>query len=138
MAGQVRYEDVPERLREVVSRCVEVLGLSLWQINVTMRDHPNDDPTNGAHVHMQYAYERADIQLARAQEPEYQAIHAVHECLHVALAPIDLAIDRIMELVPNGERRRARDLYTVALEQVVSRLSRGIAEAIVPTVDGVG
>ena len=112
----------------------DLFGLSHWEININIRDHIGDveGPRRGVvsgECVADAAYFHATINLL----PTATQDSLRHEFIHIALARIDLAVQRIIELLPEDLQAHAQNIYSDALEQDVESMSRSLGNAIKPT-----
>ena len=97
-----------------------------WHLWLREADKPGDYDNADGHCALEARYLKATITIRRGLDAEREREVILHELFHVALAPIDLANDRIIELLPEGLRDHGETLFGDAEEQVIERLTRAM------------
>lgn len=91
------------------------------------------DVSREGHTELNIRYRVAKIELNQAMEAEGLRHTAMHELLHVALAPVELAQLRVTELLPEELRSHAEELFADGTEQAVEVLTRALQRSIKPS-----
>lgn len=122
----------PQWINNYVQFLVEAFGLENWEVTVKMERTIGEDDRLGEAA-VQSRYMTADIQLRDTLEEDREGIETVvHEMLHLTQAPQDLAVDRIIDMVPKKLRNHARELYADGNEMTTTNLSRALAKVLKP------
>lgn len=105
----------------------DLLGIDRgWRLWLREADHPGNNENADGQCELETRYLKATITIRRGLSAEREREVLLHELMHVALAPLDLANDRILELVPEAFREHATELYVDAEEQVIERVTRAL------------
>jgi hypothetical protein len=125
--------ELPSWLTEYAQDCRKLFGLDEWEICVKLVKHPGgDDVEREGHCALNYRYLTATIELNETMEEDGLRSTLMHEMLHIVLAPIEQAHDRITELVKKGLRRHVAELMDDGIEQTIERLRRALQREIKP------
>jgi len=123
----------PEWAQQYFDDCRELLGIGEdWHLFFSVADSPGDYTEADGHCLLNTRYWKAEIQMRRGLLEERGREVIMHELLHVALAPLDLAADRIRELLKEKHQEHADELYCDAQEQVIERLTRALQRSAKP------
>jgi hypothetical protein len=127
----------PDWITDYATSVRDLLGLGEWRIFLKMTDSPGDDDDHDGATYLDTRYLKATIQLVRDWGGDDAKMRRIimHEHLHVALAHLDQAADRIIDLVPETLKSHAQQLYRDAEEQTIERLVRSLETSIRPSED---
>ena len=104
----------------------KVLGIDpKWNVNITIVDHPNNDPTMDAGVRMDHVYFNASIEFSRIGDDDRIEEGILHETLHIALAPLRQALDYLIQMIPESQREFAETVADNGMEQSIQGMCRG-------------
>jgi hypothetical protein len=115
-------------------RCLLGLGDD-WHIRLAMVDRIDDDDAAAGETDLDVPYLRAGIKLRNGLSDDETRSALFHELLHVALAPIDLMVDRLIMRLPSSRNIQAFGLKSDAFEQTIVRLERALRANIAPATD---
>lgn len=124
----VNYEkDVPEWIRQIVNRMVEIFRLYDWIIHVKMKDNPGGRDEAGGYCQPNTRYKKVWIELSRdaIDNPSWRS-NVIHEMFHVVTGELNRTVDHLLDLVPEESREVLRQIFLDALEQQVEMLARGL------------
>lgn len=98
-----------------------------WHIWLDLVDVPDGSPECDGSTDLEVRYLKARIAIRKDIETDerFRAV-IMHEILHCALGQIDLAIDRVRDLVPERLRVHTFMLVGDAFEQTIERLTRAL------------
>jgi hypothetical protein len=127
--------NTPKWIDDHLESLRDLFWLNQWQIAAEYVDNPAGDLEHGSdgNVTLETRYLTATIQLRRGITQERAKHVLMHEMVHVALARIAQATERISQLLPEELRQHAYELYTDAEEETVERMARALASQIKPT-----
>lgn len=103
-----------------------------WHIRLTMVDRIDDDDEAAGETTLDVPYLRAGIKLRRGLSEDETRSALFHELLHVALAPIDLMVDRLIWRLPSSRAVQSFMFKSDAFEQTIVRLERALRASIAP------
>lgn len=125
--------DPPEWLVSYTQDARRLLGIGDdWHIRLKIVDKIDEDDTAAGICDLDVPYLRAGIRLLKDQTDEQQRANVFHELLHVALAPIDLMVDRLIWRLPQSRAIQSFMLKSDAFEQTITRLERALRAGIAP------
>lgn len=128
--AQIEGDNLPPWLLSYAQDCRDLFGLGDWYINVKLVRAPGDDLEREGHSRLNIRYLSAHIELCNGMPDEGLRHTLMHEMLHIALAPIELAHNRIRELVKEKYREHLDELFADGLEQTIERLTRALQQRI--------
>lgn len=125
----------PTWITDYATSVRDLLGLGEWRIFVKMADSPGGDDAHDGATFLDTRYLKATIQLVRDWGSDDAKMRRIitHEHLHIALAHLDLAADRIIDLVPEELKHHAQELFRDSEEQTIERLVRSLETSIRPS-----
>ncbi len=116
-----------ERAKATFNEVRALLGIDDgWHLWLREADKPGDYDNADGHCALEARYLKATVTIRRGLDTDREREVILHELFHVALAPIDLANDRIIELLPEALREHGETLFADAEEQVIERLTRAM------------
>ena len=107
-------------------------GMHEWQVWIYEADAPGENDEADGHIITESRYRKAHITIRRGLTVEREREVLAHELAHALLSPIDVAVERITELLRPRYHAHAGELYTDALEPLCERLSRAVL-ALIPS-----
>jgi hypothetical protein len=106
-----------------------------WHVRLTMVDQIDDNDEVAGQTDLDVPYLRAGIKLRNGLSEEQTRSALFHELLHVALAPIDHMVDRLIWRLPTSRAIQSYQLKSDAFEQTIVRLERALRASIAPAVE---
>lgn len=121
----------PRWARRHVKRCLAAIGAADVPTCLHWRQHVNENTAAIGECTTEPRYHRACIALRNDLKPNAHGYEVVtHEVAHVAGRHRAQAMDRILELIPEGQRDHALALWHDGDEADTTHLARGLAPVI--------
>lgn len=124
--------NAPPWLTDLARHYRDLFGIGAWYINVKLVRAPGGDIDKEGQSRIDLRYLSAHIELCETMPEEGLRHTLMHEMLHIALAPIDLAHSRMREMVKKKHRDHVDELFADGLEQTIERLTRALERHIKP------
>lgn len=124
---------IPDWLRTYIDRAADALGLGHVTLCYRLKQLPRRRRGMGGdgQTHCVWQYNRVEITFDVALGPDaYGYATVTHELLHGSLMSIERAVDRIIDLVPPGQRPHALRLWQDGNEEAVERLARHLTPVL--------
>lgn len=126
-------DNLPPWLLAYAIEVRDLFGLGDWYINVKLVRAPNDELENEGHARINMRYLSAHIELCESIPKDGLRHTLMHELLHVAFGPLELAHSRMRELAKEKHRDHLDELFHDGLEQTIERLTRALSRTIKPS-----
>lgn len=125
--------DTPDWLVSYAQDVRRLLGVGDdWHVRLTMVDRIDENDEAAGATDLDVPYLRAGIKLRNGLSEDETRSALFHELLHVALAPIDHMVDRLIWRLPASRAIQSYQLKSDAFEQTIVRLERAIRASIAP------
>lgn len=127
---------LPDWLEQYIQDTRRLFGIGDdWYIVVKLVPAPDNDVSKEGYCELNIRYRTAKIYLNSAMEEDGLRHTSMHELLHVALAPLEINLLRVLDLVPEELRLHAQELFADGTEQSVETLTRALQRTIKPKRD---
>lgn len=124
---------VPDWVMQYLEACKVALGLQEWAIKVEMERRIDEHDPIGR-TSLEARYWRVTISLRDSIQPDDEGyINLTHEMIHVATAQQEMAVDRIIDLVPKNLQNHARSLWTDGDEQATEKMAKALTPILCKT-----
>lgn len=126
-------ENLPHWLIAYAQDCRRLFGIGdEWYISIKLVRAPGEDLEKEGQSRINVRYLTAHIELCESMSEEGLRHTLMHELLHVAFAPLELAHNRMRELVKEKHHAHLDELFADGLEQTIERLTRALEREIKP------
>jgi len=116
--------------------CRRLLGISdTWHLWLEVADAPYGNEEADGAADLEARYLKGTIIYRRNLTDARRPFVLMHEAFHVVFAPLQLAHDRVVELLPEALQTHARELLCDAEEQIIEQLTRALQAQITPPKD---
>lgn len=126
----------PEWVTQYIEVCKGAFGLQGWRVEIAMERRIDEHDPIGR-TSLDSRYWRVLVHLRDTIEPDDEGYcNLTHEMIHVATAAQDMAVDRIIDLVPKSLKEHARTLWTDGDEQATEKMAKSLTPVLRKQVQG--
>lgn len=120
--------EVPKWAQDFLANSMSRLGLQQWRLRVRMKEFTGNEAGMKGQTHLDLRYNEADMYLNEddfSRTPDAY-LTMTHEVVHIACAPMELCMKRILELVPQDLQTHATKLWEDGNEQSVEAMAKAL------------